>query len=95
VRKVGYKLAITNFDRALDVGFRRPAVFLERGRAWAGAGDRKRAIDDYSEAIAKEPRFAPAYYYRSLAYRAIGKTTEADADLRMAGKLGFENTSVP
>ena len=49
----------------------------------------ERAIDDYDEAIRLDPEFARAYYKRGVAYRAIGKSIEAERDLAKAKELGY------
>ena len=59
-------------------------ILAFRGEAFAGAGRYREAVADLSAAIESSPQ--PLYYYhRSLAFRKLGMTAEADADLTKAG----------
>jgi tetratricopeptide (TPR) repeat protein len=51
------------------------------GREAHAKGDYDKAIADYSDVIRLDPRNAPAYYNRSLAYLATGDYGKAIADL--------------
>jgi Tfp pilus assembly protein PilF len=47
----------------------------------------RRALWDYSKAIASNPLSAEAYLDRALAYRKLGRTEEANADQEKAFQL--------
>jgi tetratricopeptide (TPR) repeat protein len=57
-------------------------------------GAYERAVADYTALLALEPNSAPAYAYRGLVYKALGKTSEAAADLRSAASLDPTNAAV-
>lgn len=64
--------------------------YLYRGRAYHyrnAMGDRKKAIDDFGQAIRLAPDSSDAYYSRALAYRDVGETELADADEEKARQL--------
>ena len=49
------------------------------------------AIQDYSEAIQRDPEFAEAYFNRGLARLSQGDANRGIADLSKAGELGIIN----
>lgn len=81
-----------------------PAHCADRGDAHFQRKDFDRAIADYSEAIRliqADRRFAlsftmlaTAYHSRSIAYRQKGDLDRADADLREAKLIGYDNASI-
>jgi lipoprotein NlpI len=58
--------------------------FLVDGLAKASRGDDEGAVDDYAQAIAVDPAFAPAYCARAECREAEGDFTDAVADLNQA-----------
>ena len=52
----------------------RPALaYYNRGVAYEAAGDRVKAISDFSEAVRLDPKHINAYAYRGYAYRMLKK----------------------
>jgi Tfp pilus assembly protein PilF len=51
----------------------------------------EKAIVDYSDALAREPKNGDAYAGRGLAYYAQGKTAAAQAEFQKACSLGSES----
>src|SRR5215469_10794609 len=81
---------------------RNPRRRIERGDEYFKSKDFDRAIADYSEAIRiiENGRgfafvmLAKAYHSRSLAYRQRSDLNSADADLREAVRIGYDNASI-
>ena len=61
--------------------------YYTRGMAASEKGEVELAIEDYTEAIALDPKFAEAYYQRGLAYRKKGEVELAIADYTQAIEL--------
>jgi Flp pilus assembly protein TadD len=53
-------------------------------------GDCDKAIADHTEAIRLDPKYAEAYYGRSLAYSKKGEKAKEDVDLAQAKRLGYK-----
>ena len=64
-------------------------LHYNRGNVYIKRKDYKRAIADYTQAIALDPRLAEAFYNRGLALIDSGKTDEGISDLSKAGELGL------
>ena len=47
-------------------------------------------IADYNAVLKLDPKFAPAYYNRGMAYLAKGDKEKGAADLKEAGRLDFK-----
>ena len=60
---------------------------LNRGHAFALAGDANKAIEDYNEAANLDPGQAEAYHGRGLVFYRQGRTAEAVADFSRAIEL--------
>lgn len=54
-------------------------------------GNPAAALDWYTLALALDSRYAPAYYWRGLAYEALGKEADALADFQQAAVYGEED----
>jgi tetratricopeptide (TPR) repeat protein len=62
-------------------------AYANRGTAYFMKKEYDRAIVDYTEALALEPRLAPVYADRARAYRAIGDIEKAIGDEQSAREL--------
>ena len=51
--------------------------YTARGQLALRAGQLHAAVDDFNHALAINDEFAPAYYYRGLAYRNGGDLNQA------------------
>ncbi|MBI5887785.1 MAG: tetratricopeptide repeat protein [Deltaproteobacteria bacterium] len=59
----------------------RPALaYYNRGIAYEAAGDRVKAVGDFSEAVRLNPKYVDAYAYRGYVYRMLKKTELALKD---------------
>lgn len=93
-RAITYSI-LQQFDRALQ-DFNKaesiqqsPSLYLNRAYCRLSSGDPSGSVADYSRALEFNPGNASAYYYRALAYRAIGNNDLAQRDLETAQRLGF------
>jgi tetratricopeptide (TPR) repeat protein len=82
--------AIDDYDQAIAHSTdddSRAVAYLTRGNARKDKGDLAGAIADYNQAIARQPGNAGAYLSRAQAYRALGETEQAIADLQIVREL--------
>jgi tetratricopeptide (TPR) repeat protein len=85
-----YKAALQAFEKARSL---RPAVFyghLNLGKAYAAAGQSRKAIVIFNQAIRRNQRSGEAYYLRGSERLKQRKMEEAYSDLRLAKILGFQ-----
>jgi tetratricopeptide (TPR) repeat protein len=61
-----------------------------RGIALLKADRGEQALKDFDRALAIDPHFGIAYLSRAAAYHQIGRTVDAEADLRKAAEYGIE-----
>lgn len=52
-------------------------TYFQWGRAYQDVGNCKAAIDEYDKAIARDPYYADAWYYRAICYEKLGMYDEA------------------
>jgi tetratricopeptide (TPR) repeat protein len=87
-----YKQASDDLTAAIDihqVAFKRPDVesYYTRGCTYYFSKNYDAAIADLSVVIRVDPKFAKAYYFRSLAYTAKGDRIKSKSDYSKALKL--------
>ncbi len=86
-------LKVGKYDKALEdlkilmTKSKEPLLYFRRGQAFFGKKRYHVAIEDFSMAIEKAPRFTGAYLYRADAFVATGQRTKAIADLKVALRL--------
>ena len=68
---------------------------LNRGNEKYSKGDFTDAIQDFSEAMALDPKVAPAYYNRGLAYHNLGQHDKAMKDYDQAIALNLFKRNSP
>jgi predicted Zn-dependent protease len=59
-------------------------VLYDRGKIYLSKGERKNAIDDFSAAIEKRPRYQPPYIMLAQAYFDAGEPAKGIAELKAA-----------
>ena len=64
--------------------------YAQEGTYYLIQGDYEKAIEQYNEAIRLNPQDADTYHNRSVAYRLIGKSVEAERDFAKAKELGYD-----
>jgi tetratricopeptide (TPR) repeat protein len=82
-----YEMARTDLDRVLGENKNDAEAYRLRGSALLGMDQILLAFSDYSMSIASNPLSADAYLDHALAYRKLGRSEEADADLEKALQL--------
>jgi tetratricopeptide (TPR) repeat protein len=87
--KQAWDNVIADASRALDLGYSHPALpFSSRGIARTEKNDFRGALEDFDQAIARQPDFGLAYYHRARArMRMSGATPEALQDINKAISL--------
>ena len=78
-----FEEAIYNYNRMILQQFKYvnyAVVYNNRGNAYSGVGNKKHAIEDYSEAIRLQPDYVEAYYNRGTVYIESGQYQKAVQD---------------
>ncbi len=76
--------ALTDYEQAVRLEPRNPAVSYYRGRMWLEAGQPERAKPELNRFLAVRPNHADALLIRSRALARLGKPHSAAADLTKA-----------
>lgn len=89
-QKEEYSMAITDFNKILEINPGRNDIYMKRGYALAMTKDYVKAIEDFSVAISHDPYNPAPYRNRALAYRAVGEIEKSEMDFTEAKNLeGF------
>ena len=90
LRKKDYSASVADHTAliALDTDYKN---YYNRALSYMQLEQWNEALVDLSHVIKQEPEYAEAFYNRSNVQLQLKKTDEACADMRMAGKLGYEN----
>ncbi|MGB7567338.1 MAG: tetratricopeptide repeat protein, partial [Chitinivibrionales bacterium] len=90
-KKGDFERAIADYSEAIRIDPKSAfASYCNRGMAYCNKGDVFKGIDDFSAAISLNPSFNAVYYYRGVAYNAIGEHVRAQEDIAKACSMGFE-----
>jgi len=76
----------------LGCGGGSPEAAFQRGQKMLKAGDRKKAVAAFTEAINIDPKYEQAYTWRGVAYNEMGDHKKALADFTSAIKLGSRDS---
>jgi tetratricopeptide (TPR) repeat protein len=79
-----YALAISEFDKAIELDPQSEVAYSDRGFANAALNKYSTAILDYNKAIELNPQFATAYNNRGLVYYALEQYSNAIRDYTKA-----------
>ena len=71
----------------LEIGDVDPSIYFERGLEYKNLGDHEKAIDDYTNAINKNPEHYGAYAERGFSYGILGDHSKAIDDFTQAIKV--------
>jgi tetratricopeptide (TPR) repeat protein len=85
-------LAITEYDRAIEIYALDPSAYIGRADCRVALGDYHEALADYNEAIRLGPSYSRAYSRRGKLYEALGRTELASADYDRAIELDPADT---
>ncbi|HHT9126660.1 MAG TPA: tetratricopeptide repeat protein [Candidatus Brocadiia bacterium] len=83
-KKGEYDLAISDYNKAIEINPRLAEAYYNRGTAYGKKGEYDRAILDFNKAIEINPRLAEAYYNRGTAYGKKGEYDRAILDYNKA-----------
>jgi tetratricopeptide (TPR) repeat protein len=86
-RRLNYKEAIDDFNRAIQLYPEYPAVYNNRGNVLLGLGAVREAIKDFDRALLLAPGYAAAYSNRAGAYMKLGQVEQAIAGYTKAIQL--------
>ena len=86
-RRLNYKEAIDDFNRAIQLYPEYPAVYNNRGNVLLGLGAVREAIKDFDRALLLAPGYAAAYSNRAGAYMKLGQVDQAIAGYTKAIQL--------
>lgn len=89
--KEEYHEVISLCDKALKINGNLPKAYSFRGNARLELGEYKTAIDDFTEAIKREPYKAEHYYDRSWTYYRLDENDFAIMDISKALELNPKN----
>lgn len=85
-----YARAVEDFNQAAELA-PSPTVLVNRGRIFTAQQNYAAAMADFSQAIALEQNFAPAYYRRGIAYAEQSQFALAISDIDHAAELSPDN----
>lgn len=88
--QTNYGFAVKYFTDAIQINSKSIEVFYNRGLAYLKLNENEKAAADLTQVIELDPQFALAYKSRAKAFRAAGKTAEAEADENTLTKLGYK-----
>ena len=79
-----YDLAVTDFNKALEIDPTQAAAYGGRGAIYTEQGKYALAFEDYNRAIAVDPQYAFAYVKRGIMYSQLGEYALALKDFDKA-----------
>jgi tetratricopeptide (TPR) repeat protein len=80
-------LALSDYNKALNINPRYAEAYLNRGILYAGQGKLDLALSDFNQAININPGDAWAYVRRGILYYSRLEREKASRDLRQAAEL--------
>lgn len=78
--------AVKEITTAIEINGKRAIYFSERARFLGLLGQHEKAICDFTTAIDLEPRNSSHYYWRSQAYKRVGRQDLAEMDAQLSEK---------
>ncbi len=78
--KTNYEFAVKHFSDAIQINNKSVEAFYNRGLSYLKLNENEKAVADFTEAAKLDAKFTLAYKSRARAFRAVGKTAEAEAD---------------
>ena len=90
-KKDGYKAAITDLNKAIELDPEDISLYTERGRLYTLKGEYDAAITDLNKAIELDPEDAEAYKVRGIVYTFKGEYEAAMKDINKAIELDPED----
>jgi tetratricopeptide (TPR) repeat protein len=88
-QKGKYDQALQDFNQALKLKPRDPALLTYRGVVYYAKGQSDQAMKDFNQALEIDPKFGRAYYQRGMIYENQEKYALAVAEMKKAKSLGW------
>lgn len=88
-RVVDYSQVLEEYRKCLDMDPSFVYALFNMANAYVKSRQIEKAIDAYSQVIARDKDIAEAYFNRGLLYIYVGRRAEANADLSKAGESGI------
>jgi tetratricopeptide (TPR) repeat protein len=88
-QKGKYDQAIQDFNQALKLKPRDPALLTYRGVVYYAKGQSDQAMKDFNQALEIDPKFGRAYYQRGMIYENQEKYALAVAEMKKAKSAGW------
>ncbi len=89
--QTGYwRNSIELYDHALKVTSNNDTIYNNRGEAYCGLGNLRRAIPDFDKAVEINPHYAEAYFNRGITYGKLGNQRQAIEDFERANEACSE-----
>ena len=89
-RKGHHDLAITDFNKALEINPENALAYANRGLDQEIKGNLDHAISDYNKSLQLAPLHAGTYNNRGILYIKLGNKQEGCSDIRRACELEFK-----
>ncbi|GBF82308.1 tetratricopeptide repeat protein [Aphanothece sacrum] len=87
-------LQIQTFSQDLPRHPDSPEIYYKRGLSYQKLGNKKGAIENYTEALHFDSTYAQAYHNRGILLAELGQRRQAVEDLRLAAKYYFEKGDI-
>ncbi len=84
-----YDQAINDFNGALKLKPRDPALFTYRGVVYYAKGQYDPAMKDFNQALEIDPKFGRAFYQRGMVYENQEKYAQAVEEMKKAKAVGW------
>jgi len=84
-----YDQALKDFDQALKLKPKDPALLTYKGIVYYAKGQNSQAMQLFEEVIKLNPNFARAYYQRGMVYQSQEKYDKALEDISKAKSMGY------
>lgn len=84
-----YDQALKDFNDALKLKPKDPALITYRGVVYYAKGQNDLAMKDFNQALEIDPKFGKAYYQRGMIFENQEKYAQAVTELKKAKSLGY------
>ncbi len=80
---------LSDLTRAIALNDANAYLYYNRGNVYVERQDYAQAVENYTQALERDPNLAEAWYNRGLARMALKQQDDAISDLSKAGELGL------
>ena len=82
-----FENAVGDLNQAIKLSPAEPSVYANLGQIMQTSGNITQALESFTRALTVDPNYAPAYYYRALAYAADRPAQQLGVDRRVVDDL--------